>query len=67
MLRHLGAAYYQTLRGRRPAADAARAGLPVTATEARPRASDAHPGGQSAAAGAGAHARHPRRWRVWTA
>jgi CBS-domain-containing membrane protein len=62
MLRHLGAAYYQTLQGRATAADVARAVDAVTAYGARPNGSKAHPHTVSGTAGAPIH--HPRRWRV---
>jgi len=63
MLRRLGAAYYQTRHGRGTAADAARPAGAVTACEAR-NGSQAHPRDGNAGTGAGARARHPRRWRT---
>jgi CBS domain-containing protein len=62
MLRHLGAAYYQTLQGQATAADVVRAVDAVSAYEAHPNGSQAHAMSGRAAAAAPIH--HPRRWRV---
>jgi CBS domain-containing protein len=64
MLRHLGAAYYQTLQGQATAADVAQAVEAVTDFEARRDVSHAGPGEGNEAVEAGARARHPGRWRV---
>jgi CBS domain-containing protein len=60
MLRHLGAAYYQTLQGQATAADVARAVEAITACEGHPGGSQAH----AVSGTAGAPVYHPRRWRV---
>ena len=65
MLRHLGASYYQTLRGEASAAEVARAVEAVSQFQARgDRAAQAGQGGTGGAAEMGAGRRQRGRWRV---
>jgi len=65
MLRHLGASYYQTLRGEASAAEVARAVEAVSQFQARgDRVAQAGQGGTGGAAETGAGRRQRGRWRV---
>jgi CBS domain-containing protein len=65
MLRHLGAAYYQTLRGEAAAADVTRAVEAVTEFQGHPdRGTEAGHGGPGGAPGAGGARRRRGRWLV---
>jgi hypothetical protein len=65
MLRHLGAAYYQTLRGEAAAADVTGAAEAVTEFQGHPdRGTEAGHGGPGGAPGAGGALRRRGRWLV---